>query len=398
MSMETEQKTQPGSVTTLPGTVINHLPSEGKQYIGSPSLAVLPDGSYVASHDVFGPSTTEMEEGHTFIYRSDDRGESWEQIATIKPAFWSNLFVHNGALYLMGTTHHHGLIVVRRSDDGGHTWTLPEDTQTGIITPYGQYHTAPMPMLVHRGRIWRSIEDATASTRWGVRYNPLIMSAPLGADLLRQDSWSFSSIYRQNAAWLDNGFGGWLEGNVLALPDGSVANLLRVDVDAGGVAAMVTLDTDGHSLTFDPEKDFVELPGGATKFSIRQDPLEGGYWSLANAVPERHAKDLPRHTFIRNTLALLYSADARHWETRAIVLYHPDSKRHGFQYVDWLFDGDDLIVASRTSWDDPTGGAPNQHDANFLTFHRIPDFRTAGAGLDLEQQMAALSPTGGSQL
>ena len=31
---------------------------------------------------------------------------------------------------------------------------------------------------------------------------------------------------------------------------------------------------------------------------------------------------------------------------------HPDVKNHGFQYVDWLFEGDDLIAACRTAFDD----------------------------------------------
>ena len=374
--MKTERNGNPSQMIALPGTIIDHLPAAEKRYIGSPSLVILPDGSCVASHDVFGPATKEMEKGQTYIFRSVDRGASWEQVAIVQPAFWSNLFVHEGALYLMGTSHHHGLVVIHRSDDGGSTWTIPEDAESGVLTPYGQYHTAPMPMLVHRGRIWRSIEDATASTQWGIRYNPLIMSAPLGADLLRQDSWSFSSIYRQDPSWFNHGFGGWLEGNVLALPDGRVANLLRVDIDAGGVAALVTLGMDGKTLRFDPERDFVDFPGGATKFQLRQDPRDGSYWALSNAVPPPHAKDLQRHTFIRNTLALLHSEDGRHWSHRSTVLYHPDSSRHGFQYVDWLFDGEDLAVVSRTAWEDDSGGAPNQHDANFMTFHRIKDFRT----------------------
>ena len=41
----------------------------------------------------------------------------------------------------------------------------------------------------------------------------------------------------------------------------------------------------------------------------------------------------------------------------AIVLQHPDRARHAFQYVDWQFDGADLIVASRTAFDDGLGGA-----------------------------------------
>ena len=51
-----------------------------------------------------------------------------------------------------------------------------------------------------------------------------------------------------------------------------------------------------------------------------------------------------------------------------IVLYHPDVGRHGFQFVDWLFEGEDMIVVSRavlvTGWEAP----PRQHDANYLTF------------------------------
>lgn len=369
-----------------PGSVINHVRPDIGQYVGSPSIAILPDGTYVASHDLFGPGTTEHHRATTLIFRSEDRGKTWRQVATVEPAFWSNLFVHdNGdgrgaALYLLGPTHHHGLLVIRRSEDGGRTWTEPKDSASGLLTPHGQYHTAPMPMLVHRGRIWRAVEDATSSTHWGQRYNPVLMSAPVGADLLRRDSWVFSSLYRSSRDWLGGRFGGWLEGSVVALPDGRVADVLRVDYASGGKAALVTLGEDGHTLEFSPETGFINLPGGPTKFSIRRDPRSPDraplYWTLANAVPSRHAQDKSNHAAIRNTLALLSSTDLRNWEQRCVVLYHPDSKRHAFQYVDWLFDGDDLVVASRTAWDDQHGGAPNEHDANFLTFHRIENFRS----------------------
>lgn len=35
-----------------------------------------------------------------------------------------------------------------------------------------------------------------------------------------------------------------------------------------------------------------------------------------------------------------------------------------------------MIAACRTAFDDGMGGARNNHDANFLTFHRISNFRT----------------------
>jgi hypothetical protein len=49
--------------------------------------------------------------------------------------------------------------------------------------------------------------------------------------------------------------------------------------------------------------------------------------------------------------------------------------KHAFQYVDWQFDGEDLVVASRTAFDDDEGGAHRAHDANFMTFHRVEKFR-----------------------
>ena len=59
-----------------------------------------------------------------------------------------------------------------------------------------------------------------------------------------------------------------------------------------------------------------------------------------------------------------------------VLLYHPDTATHGFQYPDWQFDGEDLIAVVRTAFDDETGGAHNAHDANYLTFHRWPRFRS----------------------
>jgi hypothetical protein len=44
--------------------------------------------------------------------------------------------------------------------------------------------------------------------------------------------------------------------------------------------------------------------------------------------------------------------------------------------VDWQYDGEDLIAVCRTAYDDGQGGARNNHDANFLTFHRWKNFRS----------------------
>ncbi len=359
---------------SVPGHIVSHRKSNTGEYIGSPSIAILPDGVYVASHDVFGPATTEHGSGVTFVFRSEDRGATWCRVARIEPAFWSNLFVHAGGLYLLGTTHHHGTVVIRRSHDGGRTWTVPEVETSGMLTVGGHYHTGPMPMLVDRGRIWRAMEDAGSGGAWGERYSPMLMSAPVDADLLRRESWSFTRPLANSMGWLGGAFGGWLEGNAVVTPSGEIGNLLRVACPEGETAALARLSADSEALEFSPENGFVDLPGGATKFTVRHDARSGRYWTLSNGVPPRYAGS-GNASLVRNTLALLCSPDLRTWELRAVVLHHPDAKRHGFQYVDWLFDGDDIVAVARTAYDDAWGGALKAHDANYLTFHRIAGFR-----------------------
>lgn len=372
-----------------PGTVIHHSPAALGLYIGSPSLCVLPDGSYLASHDLFGPNSNEHVRATGRVYQSRDRGATWDHLTDLDGFFWTKLFVHRGAVFALGTDRHHGRLVIRRSADGGRTWTTPETTTNGVLDA-GQWHMAPQPLVEHAGRLWRAVEDAMGGTKWGHRYRARMLSAPLDADLLRADSWTISNPLARDPAWLEGKFGGWLEGNAVAAPDGGIVNLLRVDAPAlPERAAIVRVSADGRTATFDPSNDFVEFPGGAKKFTIRKDPAGPGYWSLASIVAGPAAG---HPASIRNTLALVHSPDLRRWEVRCVLLHHPDRARHGFQYVDWLFDGGDLIAACRTAWDDAGGGARNNHDANFLTFHRWRNFRALTRADDVPVLALGVTP------
>src|SRR5262249_27251634 len=154
-------------------------------------------------------------------------------------------------------------------------------------------------------------------------------------------------------------------------PEGGVVNVLRVDYRAlPEKAAVVRVSADGKKATFDPKADFLDFPGGCKKFTIRYDAKTKKYWTLCNHVPKAiEGVGVERS---RNTLALACSADLKKWEVTRTILQHPDAKAHGFQYADWLFDGDDLIAVVRTAFDEAGGAqAHNAHDANYLTFHRI---------------------------
>ena len=374
LPIEAADSPLPAPSSNPPGVVIDHLAAASGVYVGSPSIAVLPDGDYVASHDHFGPKSTEHTSALTAVFRSSDRGTSWRKIAEVQGQFWSTLFVHRGVLYLLGTDKHHGNAIIRRSIDGGTTWTTPRDAKSGLLRDDGQYHCAPMPVVEHAGRLWRGMERRNPPVGWGITYCAGMLSAPVDADLLDASNWTFSNFLPSNQSWLGGTFGGWLEGNAVVTRDGRIVDVLRVDSGYPEKAAIVQVSADGRTLSFDPRTGLVDFPGGAKKFAIRHDPKSDLYWSLATIVPPKHlGKGRPGG--VRNTLALTCSPDLVHWTVRCILLYHPDTARHGFQYVDWLFDGDDLLAACRTAYDDGQGGAHNNHDANFLTFHRIAHFR-----------------------
>ncbi len=365
--------------TKVPGVIITHSPAASGKYIGSPSLAILPNGNYVASHDFFGPQTTEHTSAVSRIFTSADKGKTWKQISEIDGQFWSKLFVHHGVLYLFGTNRHHGNTIIRKSADGGVTWTTPDSSTRGLLKE-GEYHCAPMPVIEHNGRLWRTMEDAGGPPKqWGKRYSPFMMSIPVDADPMMASNWTSSNFLRLDTTLLDGRFTGWLEGNAVVAPNGEILDILRVDHrnTLEEKAAFVHISADGKTATFDPQTDFVPFSGGSKKFVIQYDPKSKRYWTLANHIPDEvKAENQGKNpASIRNTQALFSSADLKTWKMHKILLQHTDVVKHGFQYVDWLFDGKNILFLSRTAYDDGIGGARNNHDANFMTFHRIKNFR-----------------------
>ena len=279
-------------------------------------------------------------------------------MAELKDQFWSNLFVFRGQLYLMGTTYEYGRIVIRRSSDGEH-WSEP-----GYLTDEAGFHTAPVPVAFHQGRIWRAMEYHPAGP-WG-SFEAFVLSARMDADLLDSHSWMMSERlpYPTDAKEGKT----WLEGNALVGPDGSMLDVLRVaNVEKAAIAEL-----HGDRLEF---KKLVDFPGGAKKFTIRFDRGSNRYWTLSNPALEKYAQSEKDPGSVRNTLVLMSSQDLEHWTVERTILEHPDIEKHAFQYVDWQFDGKDMIAVSRTAFEDEDGGAHRAHDANYLTFHRVKDFR-----------------------
>ena len=355
----------------LSGVVIDHSPAATGHYIGSPSIAILPGGEYLASRDEFGPSTCC---DITHIFASTDRGHTWQARALLRGQYWSTLFVHSGQLYLIGTSREYGNCIIRKSTDAGRTWSTPDDAHSGLLR-VGRYHCAPVPVTWHAGRLWRAMETYAGPT-WG-SFSALMLSADENADLLQAANWRATNALRPSPDWLGGRVGAILEGNAVPGPEGGLFNILRVHfLGWQEQVAVMNVSADGHTLDFDPQTGFVRLPGGSKKFTIRWDAPSGRYWALLTPAPDTPPAPHLRPDQVRNCLALASSADLKEWRFHRILLEHPDIEKVGFQYADWLVDKEDIIAVVRIAFPE-SGGTPahNAHDANWLAFHRIENFR-----------------------
>ena len=153
-------------------------------------------------------------------------------------------------------------------------------------------------------------------------------------------------------------------------PDGEIYNILRYTTDRGepkfGYIGILKGDSK------DPDKmlefyKFAKFPGNLSKFDIKHDAKSGYYFSIFSRITNA---DTPR---MRNVLSLACSKDLENWETVCDLLNYEDQdpKMIGFQYVSFCFDGEDIIYLCRTAFN----GAKNHHDSNYITFHRIKNFR-----------------------
>lgn len=354
-----------------PGVIVNYLHpqdpaySTSGRYLCSPSLVKLPGGVLLASMDVFeggGPQNL------TLIFRSEDGGQTWRYVTDLMPCFWGKLFWHRGALYMLGCSTEYGDLLIGRSDDEGCSWSAPVALFRGSRGDVGM-HKAPMPVIEHDGRLYTGVEYGSWASGG---HADCMLSVDADADLLNPDNWHITDPVRYDPAWPGAVVGpcpGCIEGNAVVSPDGKVCDYLRIDHASANPAygkAVILEMTDPDA----PMKLYkiVNCPiGSNAKFQLRRDPETGVYLAIGSEVVN---PDTPKQ---RTVLSLCISRDFETWETvyRLIDRRDADPQEEGYQYVDWQFDGSDLIVVCRTA----VNGAHNYHDSNCITFHRVAKFR-----------------------
>jgi len=349
---------------------------------------------------------------------SDDGGRTVRETSN-HPLYQGRPFAAGERLYVLGHYDDLGIIC---SEDRGETWS-----RVSWLTDGQEWHQAPCNVRYAHGRVYLVMERHTVPIRryWPVfGIAPVVLSAPVGADLTQRSSWTFSNevtyieIVRQTGKAV-SGIGvpfyfpgptidgkplmrarpmappGWLETHIVTFPDSdhlwhdpddrTMYLWMRSHTGTTNLACVAKAVEDAsHHIAVQPVRApsgkpilYVPCPGGHLKFHILYDEASELYWLASNQAtdsmtsPERLADDrygLPDNE--RHRLVLHFSKNCVDW-CFAGLIDKTDDPRQARSYPAMAFDGDDLLVLSRSGDE----RARNAHDGNLLLLHRIKDFR-----------------------
>lgn len=358
----------------VPGTVVNYLHPQDEaysfsgRYLCSPSIVKLPDGGLLASMDVYAPRAPQ---NLSLIFRSDDGGANWNYMTDLFPCFWGKLFVHKDELYMLAMSNEYGDLLIGKSTDGGKNFCKPEVLFRGSCSNVAKgLHKAPMPVTAHAGRLWTAIDYGA----WSLGgHSSSLLSVDENADLMKAENWTLTKPLAYHSGWegaVQGPSRGLLEGSAVVSPDGDIFNFLGYrtgDCVPNRDRAIILKGSIQHpeeQLTFYKTVDF---HGNSAKFSVLYDDVSKQYFSVVNRLQGEITRGM------RNIASLSVSPDLEHWRILCDLLDYSalDTEKVAFQYVDFLFDGDDLLFLSRTAFND----AFSFHNSNYCTFHRVKEFR-----------------------
>ncbi len=352
------------------GSIVNYVHPEDRCYgyagycPANPTMVRHPDGYLLTSMDLYGKA---YPQNLTLIYRSDDDGKTWYYVSELFPCYWGKLFLYEGELYMLSVSTEYGDLLIGKSTDGGKTFGEPTVLFRGSNGKNGEtgVHKCPQPVVEYNGRIWETVEWGS----WGQGYHAvMVMSAPVGSDLLDADSWVYSEPVKYNPDWegLPKGESpGNLEGCLVEF-GGKLYNVMRYEMKKlernYGLVMAYEVDTENpeNPLTF---SHCIEFPANHAKFEMKYDERTKKYYSLASRIWE------PEAAWKRCLLSLMVSDDCEHWEVLADVMdmRDADPKKIGFQYTDFIIEEDKILYVCRTAMN----GAETFHNTNYIIFGTI---------------------------
>lgn len=380
-----------------PGKVINYIHPTDKafvrsgEFIGSPCIVKMDNGSYIVSHDVFCHDNT----GHSTlcqIFVSKDYGKTWNYLSEIEHCTWGTLFKNNGRLYILGTSDIEGgggNLVLYVSDDEGQSWSDPillvkknEEscyrTSTGAVQIFGGRFY--MSVGVHKTTNQGISKESTEFIRGEKVQNQknlctAFISVNLDSDIENPGNWTLSEATGYNSEW-EGAAPAWFqimmeEGNIVLIND-ELKMILRCNshrydtpvVDRDNIKYLVFSIDENNPEAAPRFEKAVSFNGALHKFHIQYDEKNERYLALVNRITTDQI-------WQRNVLSLAESKDLEHWNFIRDLInledinWNEDAWECGVQYPQFFIDGDKIVAVVRTA----INGADNFHNSNAVTFH-----------------------------
>jgi hypothetical protein len=385
-------------------TVVFHNP-DPEFYVEGCGLARLDDGGLVAVVPVVPRAEwsrqRRVDQSRTHIVRSTDGGKTWQPVAQL-PYYSAAPWTYRGELYLFankgGTSYRNDDLLLLHSGDGGKTWSDP------VMLFKGHFWNCHTGMTIHNDRLYWAVDDLSLGSHRG----PRVVAGDLAGDPMKPEAWRMSNpvpfpglpdaLSKPEFVGLSSQY---LEPNVIEL-HGRLRVLATVKPkrqSTAGLCAVLDLTDNGEKLAL-KFTQYHPMPGGQLKFCVLRDDVSKMFWATANLVVDdqgafdwweagRNRGNFSNEGRIggndRRFLMLLYSLDGLNWFQAGCVA-RAGKISQSFMYARPIIDGDDLAIISRTSI-----AAPNQHDADYATFHRVRDFRKLALDLFPEPEDKATS-------
>ena len=372
--------------------IIAGIPEGGRNWVNDPGLVRLNSGNLFAVTPI-GNRDRNIIEWQTHLSLSKNGGKSWILIDK-KPYSDATPFIHNNQLYLFfrpkleGKNQFFGDIWLTRSEDEGKTWKDP------VKTFEGMYWNLQTSMCQKDRYIYWALNT---NSWWGPDSGVVVIAGDVSKDLLNADSWRISNNIKhpgtpegltrhmmdiRHPDWKQWKTDGWLEPNVVNV-NGNIRVFSSCVIDGyatANIAAVCDVKDDKKKIDLSFSQ-YCSLPGGQCKFYIKYDKQSKLFWMASN-IPTDSQEMIHDWDEIRagkafnggpgnerRILMLSYSADSLNWFQAGCIAM---SKKpiQSFMYPSFDFDGDDIVLISRTSSE-----SNSQHDADMSTFHRIRNFR-----------------------
>ena len=223
----------------------------------------------------------------------------------------------------------------------------------------------------------------------GVLYLPLdttVASISVGQDLTVAGNWKRTqdSETLVSRSWFQNltgeslnelGTAECLEGNIVRGKDGTIYVIYRIESHPyGNYAVMLEVSEDRTQLKLLSDNgSLIRLPTTISRFVIKYDESIQKYICISNWYLTKNA------CRARNVLGISISDDLVVWTQidtllveREMINTECSCWKTAFQYADWDFDGEDLVLAVRET----VGYSNTFHDGKYFTFYRISDYRS----------------------